>query len=150
MLKKPGVPFDDVSLRSAGTSGLVVLLAATGTGSAATSSRFDRDGISFAYPTSWFVTTQPLSNGINPRYVFTVSTDPVRRTARDLGPCLPGIASQLPKDAVLAYVREALGADRRGSLPPNADPRLRPRRLRQYRVGVGGTGSEPPPCLFPV
>ena len=117
-----------MSFRSACASGLVVLLAAAATGSAATSARFDRDGISFAYPASWYVTTQPLSNGINPRYVFTVSTEPVQRTPKDLGPCLPGIASQLPKDAVLAYVREALGTDRRTSLP-RMQPRPRTFRL---------------------
>jgi hypothetical protein len=79
--------------------------------------RYDRNGISFEYPRSWYVTTEPLSNGENPKYRFTVSTNPVRRTATDLGPCLPGIAAQLPPSAVLVYLREALGADRRASLP---------------------------------
>ena len=95
--------------------------------SASSTSRFDRHGISFTYPSMWFVTTRPLSNGVNPAYRFTVSTTPVRRTPRDSGPCLPGVAGQLPKNAVLAYLREALGADRARSLP-RMPPR--PRHLR--------------------
>lgn len=87
--------------------------AAPGSGSA----RFDRHGISFTYPSTWFVMTRPLSNGVNPAYRFTVSTVPVRRTRRDSGPCLPGVAAQLRRTDVLAYLREALGADRARSLP---------------------------------
>lgn len=86
--------------------------------------RFDRNGITFGYPSSWFVTTKPLSNGVNPTYRFTVSTTPVHRTPKDLGPCLAGIAKQLPRTAVVAYLREAVGADRRASLP-NMQPRPR-------------------------
>jgi hypothetical protein len=89
--------------------------------------RFDRHGISFTYPRHWHVTTAALSNGVNPVYRFAVSTVAVRRTGRDLGPCLPGIASQLPRDAVLVYLREALGADRTRSLPRMTE---RPRTLR--------------------
>lgn len=85
--------------------------------SGAPAERFDRNGIVFQYPDSWFVTTKPLSNGVNPTYRFTASTHPVRRTPRDSGPCLPGIGEQLPRTAVLAYLREAVGADRRFSLP---------------------------------
>ena len=84
--------------------------------------RFDQSGIAFQYPRAWFVTTRPLSNGINPKYRFAVSSVPVQRTAEDLGPCLSGVAKQLPDDGVLVYLREALGADRRASLP-----RMQPR-----------------------
>jgi hypothetical protein len=90
--------------------------------------RFDRYGIAFEYPSRWFVATKPLSNGANPIYRFTVSSSPVRRTSADEGPCLPGVARQLRQTAVLAYLREALGADRALSLP-----RL-PRRPRTFRL----------------
>jgi hypothetical protein len=79
--------------------------------------RFDAKGIAFDYPSRWFVTVKPLSAATNPAYRFAVSSVPVRRTAADEGPCLPGLARQLPPDAVLAYLREALGADRTRSLP---------------------------------
>jgi hypothetical protein len=90
--------------------------------------RFAEHGITFEYPSAWFVTTEALSNGINPKYRFAVSTTPVRRTGQDLGPCLSGIARQLPTTAVLVYLREALGADRRASLR-NMQPRPRSFRL---------------------
>jgi hypothetical protein len=79
--------------------------------------RFDANGIGFDYPSRWFVTVRPLSPATNPAYRFAVSSAPVRRTAADEGPCLPGVARQLPPDAVLAYLREALGADRTRALP---------------------------------
>jgi hypothetical protein len=110
---------------------LVIVLAAllaTARASGAPAPRFDRHGLSFVYPRGWFVTTLPLSNGVNPAYRFTVSTTPVRRTPQDDGPCLPGVAAQLPKNAVLAYLREALGADRSRSLP------RMPRRPRSFRL----------------
>lgn len=119
---------------------LAVLIAASSTG-AAELKRFDRAGIAFEHPSSWFVTTRPLSNGTNPRYRFAVSTVRVRRTTRDVGPCLPGIARQLPPDAVLAYLREALGADRARSLP-RMPPRPRtfrlPTRADSYLCGFAG------------
>ena len=74
------------------------------------------------------MTTAPLSNGINPAYRVAVSTVPISRTPEDLGPCLAGIAKQLPANGVLVYVREALGADRRSSLP-RMPPRPRSFRL---------------------
>ena len=86
--------------------------------------RFDRDGIRFAYPASWFVTRRPLNDGLDGEYVFTVSTHPVRRTARDQGACLWGIARQLPKDDVLAFLVEANEVERR-SLVREFDPRPR-------------------------
>jgi len=103
--------------------------------------RFDRDSIAFSYPGSWFVTTHALSNGINPKYRFAVSTVPVQRTAEDLGPCLPGIAKQLPADAVLAYLREALGTDRTTSLP-----RMQP-RPGSFRLPTQSDNSLP--CFGP-
>jgi hypothetical protein len=107
--------------------------------------RFHRNGISFGYPSKWFVTTHPLSNAGNPVYRFAVSTVPVRRTASDIGPCTPGVAKQLPPTSVLAYLREALGADRTRSLPrmprrPHTFglPSARDRQLCGFRKG--GTG----------
>jgi hypothetical protein len=97
---------------------LVVLAgAAQATTSQGPQNRFDRNGISFRYPGSWYLTTGRLSNAVNPTYRFTVSSHRVRPTGREEGPCLPGIAAQLPRTAVLAYLREALGADRKLSLP---------------------------------
>jgi hypothetical protein len=102
--------------------------------------RFDRYGIAFEYPNGWFVTSRPLSNAGNPVYRFAVSSVRVRRTRADVGPCLPGIKRQLPKDAVLAYLREALGSDRARSLrrmrkrPPSF--RL-PTRTEGFLCGLG-------------
>jgi hypothetical protein len=83
----------------------------------ASKERFDQNGIAFNYPHRWSVTVQPLSPATNPVYRFAVSSVPVQQTAADEGPCLPGVARQLPSGAVLAYLREALGADRTRSLP---------------------------------
>ena len=126
--------------RSAWRYGTALAIAAfaavlVGSTDAACQKRFAANGIAFEYPSSWFVTTAPLSNGTNPAYRFTVGTDAVRRTPRDLGPCLPGIAAQLPPTAVLAYVREALGADRAASLP---GMRRRPRHFRLPNPGERG------------
>lgn len=91
--------------------------------------RFNRYGIAFKYPSGWFVTTRPLSNGFKPDYRFAVSTVAVRRTRADVGPCTPGIARQLPPEAVLAYLREEdPGLGRRRSL------RRMPERPRSFRL----------------
>ena len=103
--------------------------------------RHDRNGISFQYPRLWHVTTKPLSNAVNPIYRFTVSSHRVRPTGKDEGPCLPGIAAQLPPTAVLAFVREALGADRRASLPrmqPRPEKFTLPTRADNALCGFSG------------
>jgi hypothetical protein len=97
--------------------------------------RFDRNRISFNFPSTWFVTTRPLSKAGNPVYRFAVSSVSVRRTASDVGPCLPGVARQVPKDGVLAYLREALGSDRTRSLP------RMPRRPRGFRLPTAGDNA---------
>jgi hypothetical protein len=102
--------------------------------------RFDSHGITFRLPAGWHVTTRPLSNGLNPVYRFAVSTVPVRRTAADSGPCLPGVAGQLPASGALAYLREATGADRTASLP------TMPRRPRTFRLP---SRSDQGLCGFP-
>lgn len=117
------------------TAAAALLLATAATGTAAAVKRYDRHGVSFTYPAAWVVTTRPLSNVTNPRYRVTVSTAPVERTSRDDGPCLPGIAGQLPKDAVLMYVMEALGTDRIVSLP-----RMQP-RPRSFRLPARSDNS---------
>ena len=120
--------------------GLAVLIA-TSSNAATEFKRFDQRGIAFEYPSGWFVTTRPLSNGTNPVYRFAVSTVRVRRTNQDIGPCLPGIARQLPRGAVLAFLREAVGADRARSLPRMRPPprsfRL-PTRADSYLCGFAG------------
>jgi hypothetical protein len=74
---------------------------------------FEQTGIAFQYPAHWFTTTKPLSTGVEPIYRFAVANFPVRRTPLDSGPCLAGIAKQRPADGVLAFIREARGADLR-------------------------------------
>ncbi len=110
-VRRRGWPVNLVAL------GLAVL-AVTPSNAGTELERFDRARITFTYPSEWFVTTQPLSRrAVSPVYRFAVSTVKVRHTPEDIGPCLPGIAKQLPRDAVLAFLREATGADRARSLP---------------------------------
>jgi hypothetical protein len=125
-LAQPSAP----TSRAWGVSLIVVATVLVGVSSSAASERkrFDRYGIAFEYPSGWSATTRPLSNGTNPVYRFAVSSVPVRRTREDVGPCLPGIARQIPADAVLAYLREAVGSDRARSLP------RMPRRPRSFRL----------------
>ena len=102
-------------------------LALTGALRASTAvERYEQLGISFEYPSSWFVTSEPLSAARDPDYRFAASTVPVRRTRRDIGPCLPGIARQLPRNGALVFLREYRGASRRRALP-RLDPM--PRRF---------------------
>jgi hypothetical protein len=75
--------------------------------------RFSSDGITFTCPSSWYVTTRPLSNGLEPIYRFAVGNFRFHRTKRDIGPCLQGISEQRPGTGVLAFMREAIGADAR-------------------------------------
>lgn len=104
---------------------------------------FARHGIAFSYPSAWFVTTAPLSPVGSPVYRVALSSVPVRQTPADDGPCLGGIARQLPADAVLAYLREALGADRRRALsrvperPRNLPLPNRPGDLCGFERGAG-------------
>jgi hypothetical protein len=115
-----------VSLRIAA---LVLTMAGllSGVGGASASPRvFSTHGISFGYPSGWHATTKPLSNGTEPVYRFAVGNFRFRRTPRDTGPCLAGIAAERPRNGVLAFMREALGADRRRSLPRT---RSRPRHF---------------------
>jgi len=108
---------------------LVLLLPAAASAAWTTAlDRFDRIGISFTYSNDWYVTTRPLSNGADPDYRFAVATWPVRRTRRDEGPCLAGIAKQRPPGGALAFLREYVGASRKRALP-----RL-PRRPRRFRL----------------
>lgn len=124
--------------------GLVALGVVTSAGvvsaqaSAGSKSRFSNRGISFAYPSSWYATAKPLSNGIEPVYRFAVGNFRFHRTARDGGPCLEGIASQRPTAGVLAFMREALGADARRT---RAGPR--PKDFRLPRL------SDQAACLGP-
>lgn len=113
-------------------------------GSASDPGRFDRHGVAFSYPRAWHVGTVALSNGINPVYRFSVSTVQVRRTNQDLGPCLPGVASQLSGDGVLVYLREALGADRASSvsrMSPLPRPFRLPDRSKRGLCGFGPGGG---------
>jgi len=87
--------------------------------------RFDQLGISFKYPSNWFVTTERLSNGWDPDYRFAASTVPVKRTRDDIGPCLRGIDRQLPRNAALVFLREARSIDRRAMRRLGPLPRLR-------------------------
>jgi len=105
---------------------------------------FSSHGISFAYPSAWYATTRPLSNASEPVYRFAVGNFRFHRTPRDIGPCLSGIAKERPKNGVLAFAREALGADRRRSLP-RTPPRPKhislPRRSDQAWCLGHGSGE---------
>src|SRR5437870_4419381 len=93
---------------------LLTILAVQAAACAAARQRaFSSHGISFAYPATWHATSKPLSNGAEPVYRFAVGNFRFHRTSRDLGPCLMGIARERPKNGVLAFMREALGADAR-------------------------------------
>jgi hypothetical protein len=92
---------------------LAAVLAFSSPANAGRTSSFSSKGITFAYPASWFVTTRPLSNGVSPVYRFAIGNFRFHRTQRDIGPCLRGIASQRPPTGVLAFIREAVGADAR-------------------------------------
>lgn len=100
---------------------------------------FAANGISFQYPHEWFVTTERLSNGIDPRYLFAVSSHSIRRTPQDTGPCLPGVARQIPNDGVLVYLREAVSG---------RDPSLRRMQPRPRRFRLP-TRSDNALCGFP-
>jgi hypothetical protein len=132
-LKSSPIRIPAVSVRSAtalACMGLVTSLAASA--SAAPLERFDRLGISFEYPSTWFVTTDRLSNGWDPDYRFVASTMPVKRTRDDKGPCLPGIGRQLRRSGALVLLREARSPSRRhlARLP------ALPRRLQLRSDGI--------------
>jgi hypothetical protein len=97
--------------------------------------RFRQSGITFAYPSHWFLTTRPISHAGNPVYRFTIANRSVRRTRADTGPCLAGVARQLRPGSVLVFLREALGADRTRSLP------RMPRRPRTFALPTVGDRS---------
>src|SRR5207237_1108590 len=87
-------------------------------------------------------TSKPLSNGAEPVYRFAVGNFRYHRTSRDLGPCLMGIARERPKNGVLAFMREALGADARrtrSAARPKAIPL--PRRTDQAACLGRGTNE---------
>ena len=96
---------------------------------------FTTHRISFQYPSTWHVTTKPLSTGSKPDYRFAVATWPVRRTPRDTGPCLAGIRQQRPATGALAFIREVVGASRRRALR-----RVRPRPER-FRLPTRADGD---------
>ncbi len=52
-----------------------------------------------------------MSSGVEPRFRLTVSSRPLRRTAKDSGPCYGGIGQQIQPGTVVAILREAVGAD---------------------------------------
>jgi hypothetical protein len=109
-----------VRLRIAALTLTMLALLSGVSGASASLRMFSSHGISFAYPSAWHATTKPLSNGTEPVYRFAVGNFRFHRTPRDTGPCLAGIAKQRPKNGVFAFMREALGADRRRSLPRTA------------------------------
>jgi hypothetical protein len=126
---------------------LVMAVVVAPAGAAGPLERYDRLGISFEYPSSWFVTSEPLSDGSDPDYRFAVSTTPVRRTRHDRGPCLSGIARQLPRGAALVFLREYRGASRRRALP-RLDPMPRRISLTRYGVPCGFHGAGVPHAPF--
>lgn len=104
----------------------MLLLPVTANGASGSPRTFSSNGISFSYPSGWFATKKPLSNATEPVYRFAVGNFRFHRTPGDVGPSLSGIAKQRPRNGVLAFMREALGGDRRRSLPRT---RARPRDI---------------------
>ena len=79
--------------------------------SAADGRPFARGGIGVAVPAGWWASGERMSSGVEPVFRLTLSDRPLRRTARDSGPCYGGIARQIQPGGVVAIVREARGAD---------------------------------------
>jgi hypothetical protein len=133
-----------VGLRIAALTLTMLALLSGVSGARASPRMFSSHGISFAYPSAWRATTKPLSNATEPVYRFAVGNFRFHRTPRDIGPCLSGIAKQRPRNGVLAFMRESLGADRRRSLPRTpARPKdiSLPRRSEQAWCLGRGTGE---------
>ena len=133
-----------MGLRIAALTLTMLLLAVFVSGANGSPRTFSDHGISFAYPSGWYATTKPLSNATEPVYRFAVGNFRFHRTPRDIGPCLSGIAKQRPRNGVLAFMREALGVDRRRSLPRTpARPNdiLLPRRSEQAWCLGHGSGE---------
>jgi hypothetical protein len=121
---------------------LTLIALQTSTGAAAGQHMFSNHGISFSYPAAWRATSRPLSNGLEPVYRFAVGNFRFHRTASDLGPCLAGIAKQRPGNGVLAFMREALGADARRARSTARPKNIRlPRRSDQAACLGSGTGE---------
>jgi len=133
------------AIRAVSLALVAVLCGLLGASAQATSEgtrRFSNWGISFVYPTSWYVTTEPLSNGIEPAYRFAAGNFRFHRTARDLGPCLEGIAKQRTDLGVLAFMREALGADARRTRAPPRPKRFRLPRATDQAACLGPGSSQ--------
>jgi hypothetical protein len=124
---------------------LTVVVVQAAASAAARRHTFSNHGISFAYPAAWHATSKPLSNGAEPVYRFSVGNFRFHRTARDLGPCLLGIARQRPKRGVLAFMREALGADARRA---RSAPRPKNIRLPQRSDQAACLGSGTSEIIF--
>ena len=114
---------------------LTVTVLALALASAAAARDFDRHGISFSYTAGWHVTTKPLSNVSSPTYRFAVATFEPRRTARDEGPCLAGIARQRGATGAYAYLLEDT------TLPRRYLHRFPPRRLGLFHLPARGQQS---------
>lgn len=122
----------------------MLLLPLSAGGASGSPRTFSSHGISFTYPSGWYATTKPLSNATEPVYRFAVGNFRFRRSPGDVGPCLSGLAKQQPANGVLAFMREALGGDRRRSLPrTRARPKdiPLPRRSDQAWCLGGGSGE---------
>jgi hypothetical protein len=133
-----------VGLRIGALTLTMLLLSGSVSGASGSLRMFSNHGISFVYPSAWYPTTKPLSNATEPVYRFAVGNFRFHRTPRDIGPCLSGIAKQRPRGGVLAFMREALGGDRRRSLPRTpARPKdiSLPRRSEQSWCLGRGTGE---------
>lgn len=72
---------------------------------------FDKNGVRTSIPPGWWATNRRMSSGVEPIFRLTVSNRPLVRTAKDKGPCYGGIGGQIQPRAVVAILREAVGAD---------------------------------------
>ena len=78
---------------------------------APSASTFNEDGVRATLPSGWWATNRRMSSGIEPIFRLTVLDRPLLRTSKDEGPCYGGIGKQIQPRAVVAILREAVGAD---------------------------------------
>ena len=95
--------------------GVLVLLCALNVPSAYASSptMFNKNGVRATLPPGWWASDRRMSSGVEPVFRLTVSNRPLIRTSKDTGPCYAGIGQQIQPRAVVAILREAVGADLR-------------------------------------
>ena len=100
------------ALRQLGALIVLLLLLGAPSARASASTTFDRNGINANIPSGWWASDRSMSNkAVEPLFRLTVSNRPLTRTTKNNGPCYAGIGEQIQPRAVVAILREAVGAD---------------------------------------